>query len=234
MCDEAPDVKTFRFDNSAGQIPFDHPGKFLRICVPANGQEVWRSFTISSSPTRPSSLDLTIKRNPSGVVSNHLFDHARPGAEFKLKGSQGGFYFDPTQHLEPLVLVSAGSGITPMISMARYLRDRGLNRTCTFLHGARNVEGILFARECQSLVESLPGFQYDVTLSRPAAAWSGACGRLDLAWVLSHLSEPLDGRYFLCGPDDFMTRLAAGLVETGVPTDRVHTEHFHAGALTTA
>jgi len=234
VCDEAPDVRTFRFDNSAGHIPFDYPGKFLRICVPVDGQEIWRSFTISSSPAKPSSLDLTIKRNPGGVVSQYLFDHARPGGQFKLRGSQGGFFFDPAQHSQPLVLVSAGSGITPMISIARYLRDRGLTTPCTFLHGARTVADILFARECQMLAESLPDFRYHVTLSRPDATWSGTCGRLDIAWVVSSVSEPAACRYFLCGPDDFMTRLAAGLADAGVPANRVHTEQFHAGALSTA
>jgi len=232
--DEAPDVRTFCFDNSAGLLQLDHPGKFVRISVPSDGQETWRSFTISSSPAQPAMLDLTIKLNRDGVVSRYLFDHARPGVEFKLKGPQGGFYFDPARHDEPLVLVSAGSGVTPMMSIVRYLRDRGLERDCTFLHGARTEADILFSGECQELAATRAGFRYHVTLSRPEATWQGASGRLDIAYLLACVGQPTASRYFLCGPDDFMTHLATGLAESGVPADRIHTEQFQASPLATA
>ncbi len=153
IIDEAPDVRTFRFDNSAGLLPLDHPGKFVKICVPAESQEVWRSFTISSSPHVPEVVDLTIKRNPAGVVSRWLFEHAGAGDELKLSGPHGGFYFDHEQHTEPLVLVSAGSGITPMMSIARYWRARGLESPCTFFHGARTADDMLFHAECAQLAK---------------------------------------------------------------------------------
>ncbi|HEU5432726.1 MAG TPA: Rieske 2Fe-2S domain-containing protein, partial [Thermomicrobiales bacterium] len=133
---ETSDVRTFRFDNAAGLISLDDPGKFVSLCVECEGQEIWRSFTISSSPQRPERIDLTIKLNPEGTVSRHLFAHAKPGAAFKLRGPQGGFYFDAERHAEPLLLVSAGSGVTPMMSILRSLVDRDLKRSCAFVHGA--------------------------------------------------------------------------------------------------
>ncbi len=145
-------MRTFRFDNRAGLLPFDHPGKFVKICVPVESEEVWRSFTISSSPHKPEVVDLTIKLNPGGVVSRWLFEHARAGDELKLSGPHGGFYFDHQRHTEPLVLVSAGSGITPMMSIARWWRARGLDRIhALFFHGARTADDILFRAECEQL-----------------------------------------------------------------------------------
>jgi ferredoxin-NADP reductase/nitrite reductase/ring-hydroxylating ferredoxin subunit len=228
IIDEAPEVRTFRFDNRDGKIPFDHPGKFLKVCVPADDGEVWRSFTISSSPTRCEFLDLTIKLNPAGIVSRWLFEQARPGMEIKLKGSQGGFYFDSTRHTEPLVLVSAGSGATPMMSIARFIESRELTTACTFLHGARRHCDVLFQDECMRLAAVLPGFKYHVTLSQPHADWTGGRGRLDAAALLAQVDNPLSCRYFLCGPSDFMELLSAGLTAAGVPSDRIHTEQFHA------
>ncbi|MGE5193504.1 MAG: precorrin-3B synthase, partial [Deltaproteobacteria bacterium] len=71
---ETPDVKTFRLDNSRGEIPRHRPGQFLKVRATLEGREVWRSFTISSSPSTPDRLDLTVKRNPAGELSNHLHD----------------------------------------------------------------------------------------------------------------------------------------------------------------
>jgi ferredoxin-nitrite reductase len=228
VIEETPDVRTFRFDNRAGTIPFDHPGKFVKICVTVESQEVWRSFTISSSPAQPDVIDLTIKLNPVGVVSRWLFEHGRPGVELKLNGPHGGFYFDHQRHAEPLVLVSAGSGITPMMSIARWWRARELANLCVFFHGARTADDILFHAECRRLASESPNFVYRVALSRPHDTWEGLHGRITSESLLDQISDPAACRYFLCGPNDFMDRLRGGLLAAGAPADRIHTEQFHA------
>ena len=227
MIDETPDVKTFRLDNSDGAIPFDLPGKFLKVCVDVDGRPTWRSFTVSSSPARPQQIDLTIKLNPAGDVTRRLFDAVRPGALLRVKGTQGGFCFDPARHPEPLVLVSAGSGVTPMMSMVRYASDRNLGRSCTFLHGARERCDIIFDAECQSLAGREPWFKYVVTLSRPSVDWTGASGRITFDMVASHAPQLSESRFFLCGPKEFMNSLKADLLAADVPPDRLHTEQFH-------
>jgi ferredoxin-NADP reductase len=189
---------------------------------------VWRSFTISSSPAQPDVIDLTVKLNPAGTVSRYLFEHARPGDEFKLSGPHGGFYFDHERHTEPLVLVSAGSGITPMMSIARWWHARGLPNSCTFFHGARTVADILFHAECRRLADEALNFNYHVTLSRPDETWQGNRGRLTADLLLDRIRGPLACRYFLCGPNDFMDRLADALRLAGVAHDRIHIEQFHA------
>jgi ferredoxin-nitrite reductase len=228
IIDEAPEVRTFRFDNRAGLLALDHPGKFVKICVPGDSQQVWRSFTISSSPHQPDVIDLTVKLNPDGVVSRWLFENARTGDELKLRGPHGGFFFDHQRHTEPLVLVSAGSGVTPMMSIARWWRDRGLESECTFFHGARKTEDILFRAECEQLASVRTNFAYHVSLSRPDDSWQGLHGRLTPEVLLEHVGQPTACRYFLCGPNDFMDRLRDGLTAAGVPAERIHTEQFHA------
>jgi ferredoxin-NADP reductase len=229
VIEEAPDVRTFRLDNAAAQIPLDFPGKFAKVCVAIDDREVWRSFTISSSPTESRFLDLTIKRNPAGEVSNWLFENVAAGGAITLKAPQGGFYFDPERHREPLVLISVGSGITPMISIARYLQATGGEFPCTFLYGARTPADILYHDECLALVDTLPGFRYHVTLSQPGPNWSGPAGRLDAIHVRSVVPDPAASRYFLCGPNEFMDDLSAALREAGVPSERIHTEQFQKG-----
>src|SRR5690606_21194275 len=108
-----------------------------KLCVEIDGQPAWRSFTVSSSPSRSQFIDVTIKLNPTGEVTRRLFESVRPGSLLLVKGTQGGFCFDPERHGEPLVLISAGSGVTPTMSIVRYLADRRLARPCAFLQGAR-------------------------------------------------------------------------------------------------
>lgn len=228
VIEEGPLVRTFRFDNRGGTIPHDLPGKFVRLCIPLEDGQLWRSFTISSSPTERDWLDLTIKLNPTGIATPYLFEHVAVGAKLKLKGPQGGFCFDPAKHSEPLALVSAGSGITPMLSIARFLKATGATLPCAFLYGARSTADILFRSECERLADEMNGFRYAVTLSQPDDDWTGPCGRLDVRFALQEVPDPIARRWFLCGPNEFMESLRAGLIDSGVDAARIHTEQFHA------
>ena len=227
---ETPSTKTFRFDNRDRRIPPHKPGQFARLCVRRDGREIWRSFTVSSPPTRPDYLDLTVKRNPAGEVSNFLHDGVSVGDKLAIKAPQGGFYFDAEQHREPLVLISAGSGITPMMSMLRYLADTKSTLRCTMIHGARSPQEIIFHEECRSLAKTMDTLTYFVTLTRPSADWQGAVGRLDLSMVTERIAEVAAGRYFLCGPGGFMNQWQDALTSAGVPSERIHTEAFQSTA----
>ena len=226
IVDETHDVKTFRLDNRDGVVPFDFPGKFVKVCVAIDGREQWRSFTVSSPPSRPETLDLTIKVNPAGEVSRYLFEHAAAGTQLRIRGTQGGFFFDPERHSEPLLLISAGSGITPMMSILRFLADRGMNRECVFLHGARTAADRIFADQCAEIAAESPWLKYVVTLSQPPETWMGPRGRILAEHIAEHASDLERWRAFLCGPNDFMECMRASLLACGVPADRIHTEQF--------
>ena len=227
VIEETPDVRTFRFDNSQAGLPLDHPGRFAKICVPTAEGNVWRSFTISSSPANPRIVDFTVKLNPSGQASAWLHTTAAPGSRLQLKGPLGGFYFDRQKHREPLVLISAGSGITPMMSIARFLRDTSDPLACTFLHGARTEADIIYHDECRQLAAERPSFRYFVTLTQPGPVWTGPMGRLEPARLAEHIGRLTDCRYFLCGPNGLMEAFAAALRDGGVPQERIHSEQFH-------
>jgi len=227
VIDETPDVKTFRLCNAKGAMPFDFPGKFAKVCLSINGEDVWRSFTISSSPTRSEAIDLTIKRNPVGTLTPSLFTDIAVGAKLRLKGAQGGYYYDPEKHTEPLVLISAGSGITPMMSISRFINDSGTAHPVTFLFGARTAADIIFHEECRQLEQKSPWFKYVVTLSQPDADWTGSRERLNINHVSANVDNVAGSRYFLCGPNEFMESLRTDLISAGVPESSIHTEAFH-------
>lgn len=228
---ETPDVKTFRLDNSAGQIPTHRAGQFVKVCATIDGRDVWRSFTISSPPDVPSHIDLTIKRNPGGEFSNFLHDAVELGGELVVKGPQGKFYFDPAAHPEPLVLISAGSGVTPMMSILRHMVAIADRRPCVFVQGARTEADIIFHAECQQIAVNSPHLNYQVTLSQPSAAWPGLTGRLTFETICGLVPQLQAARFFLCGPGSFMDTLCESLMAAGIAPERIHTEEFQTSSV---
>ena len=196
-----------------------------------DGVNIWKSFTVSSSPVQPRILDLTIKRNPDGQVTNYLFDRLQVGSKLKIKGTQGGYFFAPEIHPEPLVLISVGSGITPMLSIMRYIQHTGIKRRVNFLHGSRTPRDIIRYDECLNLAKSTDWFHYFVSLTQPSGDWTGGKGRLGMPQILERVPGTKTSRYFLCGPNDFMDNIQNGLIAKGIPKEQIHTEQFHSSGI---
>ncbi len=188
---EAEEVRTFRLDNSKGQFALHKPGMFLKVCLNIRGKEVWRSFTISSSPLRPDRIDLTIKRNSQGQVGNYMFEQVAQGDRIRVKGPLGQFYFDQEQHVDPVILLCAGIGITPIMSIIRYLSDSKQNHPCYLFYGDRTVRSVIFDQEIRELNTQIPEFHYFLSLSEPAPHWPGYRGRLNLDFVLSKIPQAI-------------------------------------------
>jgi ferredoxin-nitrite reductase len=225
VIDETPDTRTIRLDNSARVVTAHRPGQHIKVCVPGPAGPAWRSFTVSSPPTRPEVLELTVKRNPTGIVSRAIH-RLGAGSDLTVQGPHGRFLFDLDRHKEPLVLAVAGSGVTPAMSILRTIHDLQLDAPVTLLYGCRSRQDVIFARELDALRLRLARFRLVITLSRPDPDWNGSVGRVSTALLARHVPEPASARYFLCGPGDLAETLAAWLRQNGVPPDRIHTERF--------
>lgn len=226
IIDETPDTKTFRFDNPRGEIPVHRPGQFVKACLTLDGKETWRSFTISSSPAASGFLDITVKRNPAGQFSNAMHDNLRAGDSVRIRGPLGGFFLDLEAHREPLYFVAAGSGVTPMMSMLRFLAGKEPRR-CTLILGARAEGDIIFRRELERLTRVHPELRVEFCLTRPNDNWSGRIGRVNARVVREIADQEVSAaRFFLCGPGEFMEEIQAGLGTSGVPQNRIHAEQF--------
>ncbi|MBM0744883.1 FHA domain-containing protein (plasmid) [Phormidium sp. CLA17] len=233
---ETSDVRTFYFVAEPA-VRFDHylPGQFTNLAVEIDGQQVIRPYSISSSPTCPGSLALTIKRVPSstpdvppGLVSNWLHDNLIVGDRLKLLGgSLGGFTFLPDAPSR-LLLISAGSGITPMMSMARWAYDSFADIDIVFLHSACTPEDIPFYDELLLIDKHMPNFQLEITVTRQRSgvSWAGHKGRISSA-MLQLLTPDLHERsVFVCGPDGFMHGIRSILEDLDFPMDNYHQESF--------
>lgn len=236
---ETYDVKTFRFVAEPELLFHFKPGQFVTLKLPITtpkGQPIRRSYSISSSPSRPHTLDITVKRVsatrqdlPPGLVSNWLHDQLEVGMTLSLQGPHGDF--NCIDHpADKLLLISAGSGITPMMSMAQWLSDLAANTDITFIHAARTPLDIIFRQRLELLAAQHPHFQLAFTLTQKssAAPWSGYRGRLNPALLSAICPDFMARTAFVCGPASFMTSTRDLLAAASFPMENYFEESFGA------
>jgi ferredoxin-NADP reductase/Fe-S-cluster-containing hydrogenase component 2 len=228
IIDVAHQVKTFRLINPAGgEIPFHYlPGQFLTLDIQPRGIPTRRSYTIASTPTWRDRIEITVKREEHGLVSGWLHDELKPGDSLNLLAPNGTFVF--TGDSAPsIVLIGGGVGMTPLMSVARYLTDSQWPGDIHMLLSFRGLGDYLFREEVDSLQARNPNLKVTVTLSNPGdALWSGPTGRIDKAFLERTIANPAAQRVHLCGPPPMMEAVKAALKELGVPKAQIKTEAF--------
>jgi ferredoxin-NADP reductase len=233
VIDQTNDVKTFRFMASPLLWFSYQPGQFVTVVSDIDGQRILRSYSISSSPSRPHTLDITVKRVPAtatappGLVSNWLHDHIQVGSQLKLSGPMG--KFTCVDHLaQKLLLISAGSGITPMMSMAQWLCDTATETDVVFFHSAHNPTDIIFRQELELMNAQHPNFRLAVTItnSEPGLVWLGYTGRVNAAMLQAIAPDLCDRIVYVCGPTPFMEAVKAILEKLNFPFQNYYEESF--------
>ncbi|MEM9457037.1 MAG: pyridoxamine 5'-phosphate oxidase family protein [Myxococcota bacterium] len=246
---ESDDVTSFVFEaRDGGPLPSFEAGQHLplELTIPGNGGNgvnggnggngegdrggdapVVRTYSLSNGPST-ARYRLSVKREPRGLVSRYLHDALEPGALVGARSPAGDFVVEPG--VRPLVLVSAGIGLTPLLSMLHALVESADPRPLWFLHGARDGRHHPFRDEVRELVRRHPGARLHVSYSRPRPEdWLGedfdAVGRVDGA-LIERLVGQLDVDVYLCGPPTFMAAMQSELEARGVEPDRIHSESF--------
>jgi glycine betaine monooxygenase B len=226
VSDETHDIKTFQFCADPPKLLVFRPGQFMTLEVPIDGKTVRRSYTISSSPSRPHTFSITVKRVDGGIVSNWLHANMRVGDTLFVDGPHGRFScLDDTA--TAFLFLSGGSGVTPLMSMARWLCDTAQPIDVRFLHFARSPADLVFERELQLLARR-GNFQFDFVCTRADAAssWTGPRGRIE-AKLLMKLCPDLHQRsVYLCGPVPFMETTRSILENLDFDMARVRQESF--------
>ena len=228
---EAPGVKTFRLRASSGEglLPFTFvPGQFLNVAFAVGGARMNRSYSISSSPTQRDYVELTIKREPRGAVSRHIVDLLTVGDLIEAGGPVGKFTFDGTE-AESVVLISAGVGITPMVSITRYLTERSWPGDIFFIYSCRTPADFIFAGEVATLQKRNPKLRVAVTSTKAEGTdWKGPRGRITKELLTQTVPDLASRRVHICGPAPMIEATKALLTELGVPPNQVKFELFGA------
>jgi ferredoxin-NADP reductase/DMSO/TMAO reductase YedYZ heme-binding membrane subunit len=220
------DTVTLRFPLSVGMPLGAKPGQFLTFDWVVNGKKVPRSYSVSSSPRRNDYVEVTVKQQ--GVVSTFLNREAQPGLNVTAHGPFGQFCFDETRH-KRIVLLAGGSGITPIMSMLRYIEEVAPETQVNLFYGVRGESDVIFGEDLANLQKRLPAFRYILIASRPGPDWTGLHGYLSRS-TLEDVLENIDGRtFFLCGPPPFMQSMKEILSALGVPAAQTIEERFTIG-----
>ena len=215
------------------------PGQFLPIKLDIPGQylPVVRTYTLSDSPDRDY-YRLSIKREPvppdqpsayPGVSSNYFHDQVEVGSKILAKAPRGKFFLN-SQAQTPVVLLSAGVGLTPMISMLNALNVPGLNRPVWFIHGTRNKKEHAMSDHVRQVSEKNNNLQVFIKYSQPTPEDRLGMdydeqGHVDID-LIKRLIPDKDCDFYLCGPTPFMKSLFEGLQIWGVVETRIHYEFF--------
>ncbi len=227
--EETLDTKTFRFCRLDGQ-PFDYlPGQYVTISVEIKGQECKRSYSLASTPTRPGSVEITVKRDQKGgVVSNWLNDNLKEGDILTIKGSFG--KFTCARAVPPKILfLAAGSGIVPIMSMLRWLVDTHANTDIVLLLSFRTQYDIIFGEELKLIAARHKNIKLFITLTKEPliySNWAGLTGRVNEKMIAACVSDVSERLVYQCGPDAFMTDNKQYLQNLGVPEGQVFCESF--------
>lgn len=191
-------------------------GQHVGVEVEIGGVRHRRSYSVSSAPGSRE-LTITVKRQPGGKVSNWLHDHVNVGDVLTLDTAAGEFVL-PDVLPQKLLMLSAGSGITPVMAMLRDLQQRGYRGDVVFLHACRTPADAIFGGELQLLAASVPGLTVQMHYSRDD-------GRLDAARIAQLVPDYAERRTLLCGPAAFMQSALGYWKQRGLE-DSITCEHF--------
>jgi stearoyl-CoA 9-desaturase NADPH oxidoreductase len=198
---------------------FDYePGQYMGIGLLVNGRWRWRSYSLTSAPVKGArTVTITVKAMPEGFLSAHLVGGVQPGTIVRLAAPQGNFVLpDPAP---PAVLfVTAGSGITPVMSMLRTLVRRDQVTDVLHLHSAPTAADVMFGEELEQLARDHAGYQLRVRTTRSQ-------GRLDLSRLDAEVPDWRQRQTWACGPEAMLKAAEHAWSAEGMQ-DRLHLERF--------
>jgi len=229
---ESDKITSFVLAPVDGQpLPVFQAGQFvvLRLLVDPGTPPVLRSYSLSDLPGADH-FRISVKNELNGIGSSFLCNRAREGDLLDVSAPRGSFTLRPGQN--PVVLLSAGVGATPVMSMLHALAAEKSQREIWWIYGARNSVDHPFAEESRSLLKQLSRGRGYIVYSRPAAidqvgADFDAPGHIETA-LLERIGVSRGSDFYLCGPSSFLENMRDGLRNWGVLADNVHTEIFGA------
>ncbi|WKD61796.1 Stearoyl-CoA 9-desaturase electron transfer partner [Corynebacterium ciconiae DSM 44920] len=203
-------------------VPLDfNAGQFIGIGLPINGRFVWRSYSLTNAPVRggDSTFHITVRAVDGGVVSQHLIAHARVGMAIRLAAPAGDFHLtDPVA--ERLLFLSAGTGITPIISMLRYIEHTGAieHSSIVIAHSVRERDDLLFAEELERL-GAHPSVRLLLTITSEQ-------GRMSMQSLIDAIPELSSYAVYVCGPEE-MIRTAEQELGSVIDPAQIRSERFN-------
>lgn len=196
------------------------PGQYIGIGVPVEGRWRWRSYSLTSAPHAQSrTVTIAVKAMPEGLLSGHLVDGVRPGTVLRLAAPTGNFVM-PDPAPASVLFLTAGTGITPVMSMLRTLRRRRQVRSVEHLHSVPAAGDMMFGAELAELERTHPGYRLHLRTTRTE-------GRVDLSRLDEFVPDWRDRDTWACGPEGLLADAERVWAAAGL-ADQLHLERFAA------
>ena len=245
LTQETADSVTIHLERPDRAPIASRPGQFLTLIVPCGpeGKKERRAYSLSSTPHEAPRLSVTVKRVVNGLVSNYLLDTVAVGQQIEVMEPLGNFTLSPSpKAARSLVLIGAGSGITPLMSILKAVVKTEPNSHVLLVYGNRNEESVIFQQQLAALEISTNGhLQVEHVYSQPlqpggAHRHTGRLNRTMLLRILEqrHQFPAEQAEYFMCGPEGLMAEARAALDLLNVPEARIRRESFVAAVDTAA
>lgn len=233
---ETADSISIVFDHPADKKIAYTPGQFFTLIPTVEGKKVRRAYSVCTSPYTDAYPAVTVKRVSGGLVSNFLNDQLKAGDVLEVMEPMGHFTVTPdASNSRHIILLGGGSGITPLMSIAKSILAQEPNSRVSLVYANRDLESIIFRQELEKLQQA-HGSRFTLVhvLDNPPAGWTGPSGLLTPANLPQLLAQLPQGgaeqkEYFVCGPEGLMICVDQTLKALNVPKEQVHKESFVAG-----
>ncbi len=208
-------------------------GQFLTLLLTVNGEKIRRSYSLSSSPLVDDNMAITVKKLQGGLASNFLCTQIKAGDKIDFAEPMGHFVIEADKNKKRhIVLIGAGSGITPLMSMLKTVLAGEPQSVVSLVYGNRHEQTIIFNKQLAEL-KAKHGERFNLVhvLSQPTSTWNGFKGRIDKVMTVNVLNllpkwEKDSTEYYLCGPEAMMNTAQEGLIAWGVPKIAIFKESF--------
>lgn len=225
---QTPDIKSFflKLSDPFAYIAGQHVD--IRLTAP-DGYVAMRSYSIGSSPDGSDVIELAIELLSDGEVSPYFHEVAAVGDEIELRGPLGGHFLWPEQANGPVLLIGAGSGLVPLMSMARYRRNMAQTVPTALILSSRTQDDVLFAKELYEIDEADPRFHLALAITREQPVRDTDFGRrIDPEMVKEVINRigDIPAHVFICGSNGFVNIASDGALAGGIDSSVVKTERY--------
>lgn len=228
IIDVTPTIKRVRFKLPEGESLNFKPGQYIQIKAPlyeGNDEEIYRAYSIASSVNDKGFVELFIGYT-GGIATTYVHHHLKEGDEVNLNGPYGDFYYHEDDGGD-MLMVAAGTGMAPIISILNHMRDNDIKRKARFFFGAKTTEDLFILDELEQFEKDLHDFKFMPTLSRVTddMNWTGDVGRVNNS-IEKYVDQ--DGNYtaYLCGSPVMIESIIESLTAKGIPLENIYYDKF--------
>lgn len=204
------------------------PGQYIQVLTPTykgNDEEVYRAYSVASSPDKNTAIELLIGRVPEGICTTYIHDHLKVGQKLTVVGPFGDFYYQDSDR--EMVMVAIGTGMAPILSILRYMHKHQIKRKVTFFFSARNAKELFMMDEMALFEKELHDFKFIYSLTRATEEdqWSGETVRVpDL--IKKYLENGDNKEAYMCGSPKMIDSAAEALISIGMPEAHIYYDKF--------